>query len=201
MKINQFYFLWMFLFFIFLSCATPSASSGESSDYYDNDNSTNVITNASSYSSVKNLIFLMSLKYNDQTNDNYLVTDQIKSIRIKLNNKNLGVYDSVKYDISEIEKTTKNNFYIRKEKYQYQVILKMVNTDLTGDTTAGDYAKIMNGALSTGDYIFEIDNLEFSSTLDTTLTKKINPHYLKYFSIKESADNFFVGDLELMINL
>ena len=67
--------------------------------------------------------------------------------------------------------------------------------------TASDYAKIMNGGLGTGDYIFETDDLEFSSALDTTLTKKINPHYLKYFSIKESAENFFVGDLQLTVNL
>ena len=121
MKINQFYFLLLFLFFLFLSCATPSASSGESSEYYADENSTSVITNSSSYSSVKNLIFLLSLKDNDQTNDRFVVTDQIKSIQIKINNKNLGVYDSVKYNISAIEKVTKNNFYVRSEKFQYQV--------------------------------------------------------------------------------
>lgn len=201
---KNFLFFWVFILLLFLfSCySQPSSGSGEDDSFYrDDGNTSSVITNVIPSPCVKNLIFLISLKINDGTQDGYVVSDKVESIAVKLNDKKVGSFDSVEYDISKIEKRTKNNFYVRSDKFQYQVIIKTVNTDLTGDATAGDYVKIMNGALSLGDYIFEIENLKFSSSGDSPVTKTVYPHYLKYFSVKESAENFFVGDIEISVDL
>ncbi|HOV15684.1 MAG TPA: hypothetical protein PK771_15455, partial [Spirochaetota bacterium] len=119
--------IFILLLFIY-SCATPSyTGSGGDSQVYENDNKSQIVTTNSTTASVKGLTFLLSLKVKDLTTDTYIVTDQIKSLEIKLNNKKIGSFASYKYDIDNVEKVNKSNYYTRLDKFYYQVDIKIVD--------------------------------------------------------------------------
>ncbi len=198
------FFLSVFILFFLFSCAPGLDTSTGSGVTYVNDNNSRVVSTDISTYKTKSLTVLLSLKITDTTSDSYLVTKQIKNIGLKLNNKKISGVSSNIYDIDNVEKNIRNSFYIRREKTYYQIDIKLVDyseIDTTTDLTTGKISKILNGGLSYGGYFLEIENLEITSSIDTNITKKISPFFIKQFTIKDFSDSFFVGEIELTIKI
>lgn len=129
----------------------------------------------------------------------YIVTDTIKNVRVKINDKIWGIYNSFGIDTSLFKKDGISNLYLTSTLTKYSVI---ASYSANNDTlkTAGEYAGLLNNylTLKPGNYICEIESFEIKQ-IDGTI-KKIKPFIVAPFEVKENYQSALLGEFEIQIN-
>lgn len=129
----------------------------------------------------------------------FIVTDTIKNVTIKISNKLWGIYNSFGIDTSIFTKVKTNNLYVTSTVIKYPIIAPYKNTsDIL--TTAGEYSDLLNDylTLEPGNYICQIESFEIKQ-IDGTI-KKIKPFIVVPVEVKENNRSALVGEFQVQIN-
>jgi hypothetical protein len=129
----------------------------------------------------------------------YIVTDTIKNVNIKINNKPWGMYNSFGIDTSLFVNEKISNLHTSNSATKYPIIApyKTSNDTLT---TAGEYSDLLNNhlTLEPGNYICQVESFEIKQS-DGTI-KKVKPFIIAPIEIKENMRSALVGEFEVQIN-
>ena len=129
----------------------------------------------------------------------YLVTDSLSNVNIKINDKDWGVFTSLDVEPALFDTEENNGMAFTDEPVKYAV-LAPYQTSKDTLTTAGEYSNLLNKqfTLEPGIYIFEIESFDFKmsdGTIKTVKTPVVEP-----VEITENTRNIFVGEFEIKIN-
>lgn len=167
------------IIFICSSCAKDLASA-------------NVVTSGETVE-FKELLLLINLKSSDSTN---LVTTQIDSIKISVNNKPWSISASDPLDTTKIDAFVQNGNLVTYTDLQY-LIRAEKQIDSTNLNTAGGIANYLVNLyeLKAGEYACLVESIYFKSSSGVQYTL----HPMKYliFSVEENATSAFVGEFTI----
>lgn len=154
------------------------------------------VTSESELNGSSSLNMLLSIQVEDSS---YIVTHQIDSIEIRINDSLWGYFESTFLDTSVVEKNNSGNYFSSEYKMEYLVMGTAEEKDVTF-STAGDYARYLNGIeeIKPGTYICLI-----RSFVLTDLYGKRKKYYpMKYvpFTIESGEQSIFIGSITLEIN-
>ena len=158
---------------------------------YDN----GIIENENSINKFRQLVLLVNI----MQEDNYVILENIDSMKIEVNGKRWGIYTSEKIDTSGINHQVSDNFKVTGQEINYQIIAPyQLNTDSL--ETTGDYINYMleRAGLTPGDYICGILYLKIKNENEELIT--IKSIAFKDFTIKENTTSSFVGKISISIN-
>jgi len=129
----------------------------------------------------------------------YIVTDTLKNVIIKINNKNWGTFNSFEMDTSIFLKEKTNNYYSTQKTTKYSVIAPYKSNSDTLKT-AGEYSDLLNNflTLEPGNYICQIVSFDLKQ-IDGKL-QRIKPFIMIPIEVKENTRNALVGEFEVQIN-
>jgi len=128
----------------------------------------------------------------------YVNTNQIDSVKLKVNGKDWGVFKSESIDT--IGKTNKiaNNIRFSVSKINYLIIAPYIlKTDKL--ETAGDFVNYLDNriVLTPGDYVCEVSEVKFHDLNNQWVVLK--PQVYKDFSVIDNTTSSFVGEISLTI--
>ena len=129
----------------------------------------------------------------------FIVSDTLRNVVIRLDNKPWGIFNSFEVDTSIFQKQVYNNILVSSATTKYFVIAPYITKSDTLKT-AGDYSSLLNNylTLEPGNYIFEVISFDILRQ-DGTL-KKVKPFIVVPVEVKENTRNAFVGEFEVLIN-
>jgi CMP-2-keto-3-deoxyoctulosonic acid synthetase len=141
----------------------------------------------------KSLMLLVNVKNSDTS---FVVTEQIDSIELYLNDSFWTYATSEIYDTSKVAYTVQNNLKIASSQVNYLVLADRVETPLT-TASAGDYAAYLNGVfdVNPGQYACLVKS--FQLKFEDGHTETFYPNSYHVFEIKYGSSNAFVGNIEL----
>jgi len=147
----------------------------------------------------RELILILKPYVLNGTEKSFIVTDTIKNVNIKINDKLWGVYNSLGIDTTNFVKEKTNNFYSTLSTTKYAIIAAY-KTSSAPLNTAGEYSDLLNNylTLEPGNYIFQIESFEIKQ-LDGSL-RKIKPAIVVPIEVKENSRSALVGEFEVQIN-
>ena len=128
----------------------------------------------------------------------YIVTDSLFNVKIEINNKEWGTFNSFQIDTALFESQVIQNYRIT-DSVKYPVIAPF-QTPKDSITTAGGYSDLLNGyvTLSPGVYICKIksfDLRDLDGNVHTIKTTIMEP-----FEVKENTRSAFIGQFDVLIN-
>jgi hypothetical protein len=129
----------------------------------------------------------------------YVVTDTLKNVSIRISNKPWGVFDSFGVDTSIFIKQKTANYYATNILTKYSVIAPYkTSSDIL--TNAGDYSDLLSNylTLEPGNYICQVMSFDIKQS-DGSL-KKIKPFIVIPVEVKENSRSSFVGEFEVEIS-
>lgn len=145
---------------------------------------------------IKDVLFTVDLI---NSNNNFLVTQQLLSAEIYINNEKWGEFDSDIIDVTLYNTEIENNLLVANDPIEY---LFITSNQLTLDSllTAGDYSNALNSfyQLQPGGYIAELRLVSFINEEDTITVKT---RKLLDFQIAENSESVFIGNFVIDLNL
>lgn len=130
---------------------------------------------------------------------NYLVLEQVDSVRLAVNNNLWGVFTSTPIDTTQLGQHVENNFLTSSQKINYQIVAPY---QIAIDTliTAGDFANYLNSrlVLEPGDYLCEIQEIIISDLNQQPHSLKL--HLYEEFQVIENTTSAFVGEVEVLVD-
>jgi hypothetical protein len=182
-----------FVAFIFLatSCSkddTPYRYSSESTIYSE-----------SNQRVLRELMFMLKPYKIHEGTKKYIVVSSIEKVRVLINGDEWGIFSSFDVDISNINKETADNFYVRSSPVPYVTKAPYVmSSDIL--TTAGQYSEMLGRyiSLQPGGYIFQIDYIELTDKNGDT--HRVHPLIAVHFEVKENIVSAFIGEFEILID-
>jgi len=129
----------------------------------------------------------------------YIVTDTIKNVIVRINNKLWGNFNSFAIDTSIFVKGKTTNFYSTNTVTKYSIIAPYT-TSMDTLKTAGNYSDLLNNflTLEPGAYICQIESFDMKQ-IDGTI-KKIKPFIVVPVEVKENTKSALVGEFEVQIS-
>jgi hypothetical protein len=158
------------------------------------------------YSASDNIVFseiILFLKpfVNDGSRKKYIVTDSLRNIVIKINNKAWTTPNSYGLDTIHINnKSSVNNYRVTPDAITYPVQINVVSYPETFET-AGQYADLLNNYfhLDPGTYICQLYSFDVKDISETTTTI-YTPSISFPLEIKPGQKSINVGEFEVLIN-
>ncbi|MDP4188465.1 MAG: hypothetical protein Q8907_16555 [Bacteroidota bacterium] len=129
----------------------------------------------------------------------FIVTDTIMNVTIKINNKIWNTCNSFGVDTSIFSKTATGSFYLTGTQTKYSIIAPYSSSNDTLQT-AGEYVDLLNNylVLDPGNYICTVESFEIKK-IDGTI-EKVKPFIVVPVEIKENAISALVGEFEIQVN-
>lgn len=174
----------------FTSCDTEYRDSGEHSGVYDSGTNANLTE----------ILFFISPYVMDNGEKKYLVTDELQSVTIQINNKAELTNPSLPFNQDKLtDRETLDSYEVSRSEIKYPVIIDLTQTK--GDPiTAGDYADILNryNQLLPGAYICRI--VSFTIRTNEGIDKTIyTPTLATAILVEEGITSLFLGEFEVEI--
>jgi hypothetical protein len=181
----------LFMLFLMIGCSedsTPYSYSSESTIYSDSETT-----------QFKELVLILKPYILVGEEKQYIVTDTVKNVVIKVNDKSWGTFNSYDVDTSIFLKTLVTNFYTTSTTTKYSVVAEYTSNSGTL-STAGEYVELLNNYmnLKPGDYICEIESFEIKRNDGTVET--IKPYIVTPIEVKENCQSTLVGEFEVQVN-
>jgi hypothetical protein len=148
---------------------------------------------------LRELMFMLKPYKIHEGSKKYIVVSSIDNIRVLINGDEWGVFSSFDVDISNINKETADNFYVRSEPVPYVTKAPYVmSSDIL--TTAGEYSEMLGRyiSLQPGGYIFQIEYIELTDISGNT--HRVYPLIAKHFEVTENIVSAFIGEFEILID-
>jgi len=142
------------------------------------------------------LLFLVNIK---NQNGNYIVSQTIDSIYLKVNQKTWGYFKTENVDTLINGVSTELNFRTCSNKFNYLVIAGYkVSTDSIN--TAGEAVDFLlqRLVLTPGDYVCEIAEIQLTNIYGEKI--KIKPRIFANFTVETGMTNAFLGEFEIVID-
>lgn len=130
----------------------------------------------------------------------YVNTNQIDSVKLKVNGKYWGVFKSEIRDTTDMTDTIANKIQFSYSKINYLILAPyVINTD--NIQTAGDIVRYLNDriVLAPGDYVCEVSEVKFHDLNNQWVVLK--PQVYKDFSVIDNSASSFIGEITLTIKL
>ena len=148
---------------------------------------------------LRDLMFILKPYMIHEGVKKYIVVSSIDSINILINGQEWGKSSSLAVDVSNINKTVMENFYVRTEpvKYVTKAPFVLSNEILS---TAGDYSELLSRymSLQPGGYICQIEYIELTDNNGDT--HRYYPLIAEYFEVIENIVSAYVGEFEILID-
>lgn len=182
--------------FIFLYLFLSGCEKGTSPYTY---SSESTIYSSSKTTQFKKLVLIIDPYMMVGNVKQYIVTDTIKNVTIKIDNKLWNTCSSFGIDTSIFAKTVTGNFYLTDTQTKYSIIAPFSSGNDTLQT-AGEYVDLLNNylVLDPGNYICEVESFEIKK-IDGTI-EKVEPFIVVPVEIKENAISALVGEFEVQVN-
>ncbi|MEA2043064.1 MAG: hypothetical protein U9N85_11005 [Bacteroidota bacterium] len=178
---------------LLFSCAREDYSSNtyanESSIYSEDESAT-----------FRNILFVLTPYIEQAGEKKYLVTDTIKNIRVNINGKDWGTFNSIPKDTATFDYSEQADFLVSNIPVKYSVIAPVGANDPDTLSTAGEYSDMLNNyfTLSPGFYLCEVN--AFDLKLENGDIRTINPHITEPLEIKEGMTSIFLGEFEVLVS-
>lgn len=175
------------LFLFFFSSCDKSSDIGQFDDA--------VVESESNQHKFKQITFTINVINNL---GEYVNTNQIDSVKLKVNGKDWGVFKSESIDTTSKTKKITNNIRFSDSKINYLIIAPYIlKTDKL--ETAGDFVNYLDNriVLNPGDYVCEVSEVKFHDLNNQWVVFK--PQVYKDFSVIDNTTSSFVGEISLTI--
>ncbi len=179
-------------FFIFLGLGVLFVSSCQKSDYQEA--SDNIVSSVSN-NRFEKLLILVNLKNTDST---YVLTEQVDSVEIYLNDQFLGSFTSSAVDVDLIASFPMENLNVTTQKINYLIQAEQ-DYSLIEVNTAGDYAAILNEhfEILPGDYVVLIKRFRMNDNTETPI--EYFPYYYSNFTVESQSSSVYLGEITIEI--
>jgi hypothetical protein len=142
------------------------------------------------------LVFVVRLK---NSAGNYLLIDEIDSIKVSVNGKRWCNVPSQVLDTAQVPHSTTNQFFTTPFQVNYPIIAPY-QPPTTLLLSAGDYVEfLMNRlVLLPGDYLCSLEEISFKDLTGNSHTMK--PFLIQHFTVVENTTSSYVGEFEVNLS-
>jgi hypothetical protein len=187
------------LFFpVVFFCLFSFHSCSEESDFYPYNEPT--IYSETDKTLFSEIVFFMKPYVLDAGQKKYIITDMLKNLSLKINNKIERKSDSYSLDVAHIDpKEIHGDYYVTEETIHYPVVVgvTMIPDSLT---TAGQYADLLNNYLNLqpGAYVCQIVSFDVK-TVSGELKTVYTPALSFPLEVKENTTSINLGEFEVEV--
>ena len=182
-------------FMVFLFLVSCSSLDEEPYPY----SSENTIYSQSGQNVLRELMFMLKPYLVHENEKKYIVVSSITNIKVLINGKEWGAFQSFEIDVSRINTETAGNFYVRSEPVKYVTKAPyLISTERL--TTAGEYSELLGRyiSLQPGGYIFQIEHIEIID--NNGKTHLVYPLIAEHFEVRENVVSAYIGEFEILID-
>jgi hypothetical protein len=184
---------------ILLLFAGCNKTDDDSSYYHDLENT---IYSTSGNVEFEELLILFNFPIVSQNlnSDEYLITQNIDYIKLKINNRVWAELHNINTDLQMNSDGSVLNFEYSNEKVEYLVVAGRT-FDETDLFTAGDFAEALNGflTLDPGTYVCEIAEIQITNSLGESVTAY--PHIFQEFTLEADTKSLLLGEFDIELNI
>ena len=132
-------------------------------------------------------------------NGNYVVLDQIDSIKLNVNGQLWGAFTSSTLDTSGLITRVEDNQNVTEQELGY-LVMAQYSVEKQDLITAGEYANHLRDrrTLAPGDHVAEITEIQFRDGAGSTVI--LQPRMYAPFTLEENRASVFLGNITISVN-
>lgn len=175
-----------------------TACDKEYSDAYSYDSSSTIYTRENS-TRFRELLLVIKPYLLENGQKKYIVTDAVRNVRLSINSKPWGSFNSLDVNTSLYLNSALGEFRVSDSAVKYAVIAPFQSQKDTL-TTAGEYAQLLNNIfmLEPGFYFCKLESFELKDLSGETHFYETS--VIQAVEIRENTRSAFLGEFEILIN-